>query len=153
MSEVLHERLESEFVGALSQITPADLAVLVRHIERFGLGSDLDAIIRTARPGATVQRRFLPTHTQGTIFKAALRTEKAVNLVQDAVVGLYADELGEAVEDPTLEQLANATDVVLGLTSAALVKITLIGVVHREEVAAPHALVVLRDKFDCDLTR
>lgn len=153
MSEVLHDRLESEFVVALGEITSEDLAALVRHIERFGLGGDLDAIIRTARPGATVQRRFLPAHTQGTIFKAALRTEKAVDLVQDAIVGLYADELGEAVEDPSLEQLRAATDVVLGLVSAALVKLTLIGVVHREEVAAPHAVAVLREKFGVDLTK
>lgn len=153
MTEALHERIEAEFIAALDEITAADLGALVRHIERFGLGGELDAVIRTARPGATVQRRFLPAHTQGTIFKAALRTEKAVDLLQDCVVGLYADELGDAVEDPTLAQLQEATDVVLGLTSAALVKLTLIGVVHREEVAAPHAIVVLRDAFACDLTK
>ncbi len=153
MSEVVLERLEAEFAQALDEITAADLAALVPHIERFGVTGDLDAIIRTARPGAKVQRRFMPLKVQGDIFRAALRTAKAQELVQDVVVGLYADELGDAVTDPTLEQLATTTDVVLRQTSRAVVKLTLLGVVYREELAASHAITVLRDTLNCDLTK
>lgn len=153
MSEVIEERLESEYAQALADVTPADLGALIPHIERFGLGGDLDTIVRTARPGAKVQRRFMPAHAQGAILKAALRTSKAQELVQDVVVGLYSDELGEAIADPTFEQLKATTDLVLGRTSRALVKLALLGVVFRDEVAKPHALAVLRDTLDCDLTK
>ncbi len=153
MSEVIEERLDAEYTRALAEVTPADLAALVPHIERFGLAGDLDAIVRTARPGAKVQRRFMPAHAQGAILKAALRTAKAQELLQDVVVGLYADELGEALEDPTLEQLTSATQVVLGRTCPALVRLALLGVVFRDEVAAPHAVVVLRGTFGCDVTK
>lgn len=153
MTDVKHERLEAEFAQALGEVSAADLAALIPQIERFGLGADLDLIVRTARPGAKVQRRFLPAHAQGEILKAALRTARAQDLVQDVVVGMYADELGDAVTDPSFAQLTSATDVVLGRTSRALVKLTLLGVVYREEVAEAHAVAVLRDTFDCDLTR
>ena len=153
MAEVTRERIESEYVRALSDITSADLAALIPHIERFGLAGDLDLVIRTARPGAKVQRRFLPAHVQGDILKAGLRTAKAQELVQDAVVGLYHDELGDDVMDPSPEQLASATAAALGRVSQALVRLTLIGVVAREEVAAPHAIAVLRDALACDLTK
>jgi hypothetical protein len=153
MSEVTQERLEAEFAQAMGEVTPTDLAALVPQIERFGLGGDLDTIVRTARPGAKVQRRFMPAHVQGSILKAALRTPKAQELVQDVVIGLYAHELAEAIEDPTLEQLADTTTVVLGTTARPLVKLALLGVVARDEVAKPHAITVLRDTFGCDLTK
>lgn len=153
MSEDLKPRLDAEFAKAWGDVTSADLAAVIPYVERFGIGGELDAIVRTARPNAKVQRRFLPVHVQGDIFKAALRTAKARDLLQDVVVGLYAQELGDDVEDPTLAQLQSATQAVLAVAPASLVKLTLLGVVDRDEVAAPHALVVLRDAFDCDLTK
>ncbi|MHB0929007.1 MAG: hypothetical protein ACYC3W_08795 [Candidatus Nanopelagicales bacterium] len=153
MAEVLQARLEAAFAQALSEVTPSDLEALIAQIEAFGLGGDLDTVVRTARPGAKVQRRFMPPHAQAAILKAALRTAKAQVLVQDVVIGLYAEELGDAIEDPTLEQLQAATSAVLGLASPALVKLALIAVIDRQEVAAPHAAVVLRDTLSCDLTQ
>lgn len=153
MSEAKQERLEQEFATSLEAITSADLEVLVGHIQRFGIGAELDAVIRIARPGAKVQPRFLPPHVKADILKAALRTPKALDLVQDAVVGLYADELGDDVMDPSLAQLQAGTEAVLGQVSKPLVMLTLIGVVAREEVAAPHAIAVLRDALGCDLTK
>lgn len=153
MSEAKLERIEAEFAKALEAVSATDLAALIPHIERYGLGGDLNTIFTTARPGAKVQRRFMPTHAQGTILKAALRTTKAQGVVQDVVIGMYAEELGDDVENPTLAQLQSATEVVQKLTSPALVKVALLGVVYREEVAEPHAIVVLRDQFDCDLTK
>lgn len=153
MSEALQERITDEYAQALNDTTAADLAALIKYIEHFGVGHELDAIIHTARPGARVQRRFLPVHTQGDIFKAALRTAKAQDLVQDVVVGLYADELGDDVADPSLAQLQSATDVVLGLVARGLVIITLLGVVYRDEVAKPHAIEVLKNSFGIDLTK
>ena len=153
MSEVKQDRLDAEFTQAISEVTSTDLAALIPFVEGFGLGGDLDTVIRTARPGAKVQRRFMPAHAQGEIFKAALRTVKAQDLVQDVVVGLFAEDLGDAVLEPTLEQLDSASKVVLGRVSRSLVKLTLLGVVYREEVAAVHAVTVLRDRFACDITR
>lgn len=149
MSETERERIEGEYLQAASDVTAADLTTLVPHIERFGLGGELDAVVRTARPNAKVQRRFLPAHVQGDILKAAMRTPKALELVQDAVVGLYADEIGDDVMKPSLEQLAATTEVVLGQVSPTLVKLTLLGVVLRDEVAAPQAIAVLRERLDC----
>ena len=153
MSEVKQDRLDAEFTQAISEVTGTDLAALIPFVEGFGLGGDLDTVIRTARPGAKVQRRFMPAHAQGEIFKAALRTVKAQDLVQDVVVGLFAEDLGDAVLEPTLEQLDSASKVVLGRVSRSLVKLTLLGVVYREEVAAVHAVTVLRDSFACDITK
>lgn len=152
MTEVSTDRAAAEYAQALADITAADLAVLIAEIEAFGLGGELDAIMRTARPGAKVQRRFLPANVQGDILRSALKTAKAQDLVQDVVVGLYAEELGDDVADPSLEQLATTTEKVLATTPTSLVKLTLLGVVYREEVAAPHAAVVLRERFACDLT-
>lgn len=152
MSEVLQERLVAEYHDALAAVSGADLAALVPHAERFGLGPDLDALVRTARPGAKVQRRFLPHHAQGDILRAALRTAKGQDVVQDIVVGLYAEELGDDVADPSLQQLADATAVVRTRIADSLVQLTLLGVVAREEVAAAHAVAVLREAFSCDLT-
>lgn len=144
--------IEEEFTKARDAITAADLTDLIPVIESFGLGSDLDVVIRTARPGAKVQRRFMPARVQADILRAALvRNPKAQEVVQDAVIGLYADHLGDDVTDPTLEQLRSTTDTVLGGTSEALVKFALLGVVARHEVAEPHAVVVLRERFGCDL--
>ncbi len=153
MSEVKQDRLDAEFTQAIGEVTGADLAALIPFVESFGLGGDLDTVIRTARPGAKVQRRFMPAHAQGEIFRAALRTVKAQDLVQDVVVGLFAEDLGDAVLEPTLEQLDSASKVVLGRVSRSLVKLTLLGVVYREEVAAVHAVTVLRDSFACDITK
>jgi hypothetical protein len=153
MSEVKQDRLDAEFTQAIGEVTAADLTSLIPFVEAFGLAGDLDTVIRTARPGAKVQRRFMPAHAQGEIFKAALRTFKAQDLVQDVVVGLFAEDLGDAVLEPTFEQLNGATNVVLGRLPRSLVKLTLLGVVYREEVAAPHAVTVLRDTFACDLTK
>lgn len=153
MSEMQQARLDAEFTKAIDAITAADLAALVPQIERFGVGGELDAIVRTARPNAKVQRRFLPAAVQGEIFKAALRHGKAQELAQDVVIGLYAQELGDAVNDPTLDQLRTATDTLRTIIAPALLRLTLLGVVAREEVAAPHAVTVLRDSLDCDLTK
>ena len=151
MTEITPERIADAYGKALADVTSPDLAALVPHIERFGMGGELDAVVITARPGAKVQRRFLPRHAQGDIFRAALRTAKAQDLVQDTVIGLYADVLGDAVEDPSLEQLREATTAVLEQVAAPLVVITLLGVVYRQDLAAPHAVVVLREQFAVDL--
>lgn len=153
MSEVLQDRLEAEIVATLDEITAADLEVLVGHIQRFGIGHELDALIRIARPGAKVQPRFLPAHVRADILKSALRTPKALELVQDVVVGLYADELGDAVNDPSLAELESGTTAVLAMVARPLVKLTLLGVVYRDEVAKAHAISVLREQFACDLTK
>lgn len=152
MTEISPERIADAYTTALAEVTGADLEALIPHIERFGIGHELDAVVITARPGAKVQRRFLPRHAQGDIFRAALRTAKAQDLVQDTVIGLYADVLGDAIEDPSLEQLRDATATVLEQAAAPLVVITLLGVVYREDLAAPHAIVVLHERFGIDLS-
>lgn len=153
MTDITPERIAEAYGQALSDVTAADLAALVPHIEEFGMGGELDVVIVTARPGAKVQRRFLPRHAQGDIFRAALRTAKAQDLVQDTIIGLYAEVLGEAVEDPSLEQLRDSTASVLQQAAAPLVIITLLGVVYRGDVAAPHAIAVLQERFGIDLTK
>ena len=152
MIDVPQQRVADEYAQILDAITAGDLAALIPEIERYGLGPDLDLVVRTARPNAKVQRRFLPAHVQGDILKAALRTAKAQDLVQNLLIGFYADVLGDAVEDPSLEQLRDSTAIVLARTSRALVMFTLLGVVDRGEVAAPHAVTILRESFGCDLT-
>ena len=153
MSDIQQAKLEAEYAQTLADISVDDLVGLIPQIERFQATSDLDTVIRTARPNAKVQRRFLPIHIQGEIFKVGLRSAKAQNLIQDVVIGLYYDELGDAVADPSLEQLASGTEAVAKIVAAPLVKLTLLGVVARDEVAKPHAITVLRDQFDCDLTK
>ena len=139
--------LDTAFAEALDAITIDDLVALIPQIERFQATKDLDDVIRTARPNAKVQRKFMPVQVQGEIFKAGLRHPKAQNLVQDIVIGLYYDELGDAVADPTLDQLATATTSVLKIVPKAMVQLTLLGVIYRAEVAKPHAITVLRDTF------
>ncbi len=151
MTENSQERSEAEYARALEAVTAEDLAALIPYIEAFGLAGELEGVMRTARPGLKVQRRFLPAHVQGDILRAALRGPKGQDLVQDVVVGLYAEELGDDVADPSLEQLAAATQAVLAVAPRSLVALTLLGVVYRNEVAAPHAVVVLRDTFALDL--
>ena len=153
MTDVLQTRLDDEYAKAIDAITAADLAPLIPHIERYGLGGDLDLVVRTARPNAKVQRRFLPAHVQGDILKAALRNAKAQDLVQNVLVGFYAEELGDDVENPSLDQLRDTSATVLARSSRPLVMLTLLGVVDRGEVAAEHAVTVLRESFDCDLTK
>ena len=151
MTDVQPAKLEAAYAQALGAITIDDLVALIPQIERFRATADLDAVIKAARPGAKVQRKFLPLQVQGEIFKVGLRSAKGQNLVQDTVIGLYYDELGDAVADPTLEQLASATTQVMSIVSKAIVQLTLLGVVARDEVAKPHAITVLRDQFDCVL--
>ena len=153
MSETARERIEAEYDRSLEEISAADLTTLIPHILRFGLGRELESVIRTARPSAKVQSRFLPVTLQAEILKSALRNAKAQELVVDAVVGMYADDLGNDVADPTLEQLSSATAKALSVLPRSLVEFTLLGVVARDELAKPHAITVLRDTFACDLTR
>lgn len=153
MANVNAERVETEFAQALDDITAGALAALVPVIEAYGLASELDTIVRTARPSSKVQRRFMPAALQGDIFRSALRTAKAQDLVQDIVVAFYADELGDDVADPSLDQLAKTSKSVASKIDPQLVKATLLGVVFRQEVAAPHAITVLKDQFGLDLTK
>ena len=143
--------LETAYADAIEAITVDDLVALIPQIERFRATADLDVVIKTARPNAKVQRRFLPAHVQGEIFKVGLRSAKGQNLVQDIVIGLYYDELGDAVADPTLEQLASASKAVVKIVSPAMVQLTLLGVIYRDDVAAPHAVTVLKDQFGISL--
>lgn len=143
--------LEAAYADTLASITVEDLVALIPHIERFNATADLDAVIKNARPNAKVQRRFLPLQVQGEIFKVGLRSAKGQNLVQDVVIGLYHDQLGDAVMDPTLEQLVSATKTVLTIVPKAMVQLTLLGVVFRGDVAMPHAIEVLKKDFGISL--
>lgn len=143
--------LETAYTDTLSAITANDLVALIPQIERFRATKDLDEVIRTARPSAKVQRRFMPLNVQGEIFKVGLRQAKAQSLVQDVVIGLYAEEIGDDVVDPSLAQLQAATKTVLAMVPRPLVQLTLLGVVVREEVATPHAITVLRETFGINL--